>query len=109
MTPIVESPTSEYPSPSDEVPASTALVSKSQLNSTSGLLSSPRRDADAASIRSTNTNASPPNSSSSKKKEASKPWRRQPTSKPTGLCPTAATILTSSSTTYKSDWDLSFE
>ncbi|KAJ3868188.1 hypothetical protein EV359DRAFT_70715 [Lentinula novae-zelandiae] len=82
MTPIVESPTSEYPSPSDEVPA---LVSKSQLNSTSGLLSSPRRDADAASIRSTNTNASPPNSSSSKKKEASKPWRRQPTSKPTGL------------------------
>ncbi|KAJ4471707.1 hypothetical protein C8J55DRAFT_520675 [Lentinula edodes] len=85
MTPIVESPTSEYPAPSDEVPASTTLVSKSQPNSTSGLLSSPRRDADAASIRSTNTNASPPNSSSSKKKEASKPWRRQPTSKPTGL------------------------
>ncbi|KAJ3730066.1 hypothetical protein DFJ43DRAFT_463781 [Lentinula guzmanii] len=86
MTPIVESPTSEYPSPPDEVPT-TAPVAKSQsqpnTKTTSGQLSSPRRDSDAASIRS--TNASPPNSSSSKKKEASKPWRRQPTSKPTGL------------------------
>ncbi|KAJ3771404.1 hypothetical protein FB446DRAFT_789628 [Lentinula raphanica] len=83
MTPIVESPTSEFP-PSGEV--STTLVAKTQSapNATTRL-SSPRRDTDAASIRSTNTNASPPNSSSSKKKEGSKPWRRQPTAKPTGL------------------------
>ncbi|KAJ4470951.1 hypothetical protein J3R30DRAFT_3803639 [Lentinula aciculospora] len=83
MTPIVESPTSEYPSPPDQVSSGNPVLKSQPM--TSGLLSSPRRDSDAASIRSTNTNASPPNMSSSKKKETSKPWRRQPTSKPTGL------------------------
>ncbi|KAF9071696.1 hypothetical protein BDP27DRAFT_1321753 [Rhodocollybia butyracea] len=74
MTPIVESPTSE--SPPDDI---------STPKPYSAFLSSPQRDSDAVSIRSTGTTSSPPNSGGKKKEPSSKPWRRTPTSKPSGL------------------------
>ncbi|KAF5345991.1 hypothetical protein D9757_014358 [Collybiopsis confluens] len=81
MTPIVESPTSESPPPADDIPA-TKTSAGNNPSISAFLTASPQRDSDAASIRSTyTTNTSP----TSKKKEPSKPWRRQPSSKPTGL------------------------
>ncbi|KIK66327.1 hypothetical protein GYMLUDRAFT_1025648 [Collybiopsis luxurians FD-317 M1] len=93
MTPIVESPTSESPPPADDFAASRMGAGNNATNSLGSafLTASPQRDSDAVSIRSTNASASnagnppPPPPSSTKKKETSKPWRRQPSSKPTGL------------------------
>ncbi|KAE9397455.1 hypothetical protein BT96DRAFT_73329 [Gymnopus androsaceus JB14] len=80
MTPIVESPTSEFPGRSalfsdDTTPTPTPHANG---NYTSSFLASPPRDSDAVSIRSTKN--SPPSD-----KKSNKPWRRAASSKPTGL------------------------
>ncbi|KAH0591297.1 hypothetical protein H2248_001385 [Termitomyces sp. 'cryptogamus'] len=69
---LVESPTSEYPSPESQSPPK----STTSPTASSVYLSSPRRDADSASII----------SSAGTNKEKKRPWRRSTTQrKPTGL------------------------